>query len=62
MEKVLMIEDDPSIFEVIKERFQQWSIEVVGIDDFKNVMDVFLEEQPKLVLIDIQLPAFDGFH
>ncbi|GEK34071.1 response regulator transcription factor [Kurthia sibirica] len=60
--KLLIIEDDLSIFQVIKERFQQWAIEVIGIDDFKNVIDIFDEEQPHLVIIDIQLPAYDGFH
>lgn len=60
--KILIVEDDLSIFQVIKERFQQWSIDVVGVDNFKNVMEVFEVEKPHLVILDIQLPAFDGFH
>lgn len=60
--KVFLIEDDPSIFEQIQERFAQWSIVVVAPGDFQKVMDDFLAEQPQLVIIDIQLPAFDGFH
>lgn len=60
--KVLLIEDDPSIFEQIQERFAQWSITVVAPRNFQKVMDDFLAEQPQLVIIDIQLPAFDGFH
>lgn len=60
--KVLLIEDDPSIFEQIQERFAQWSISVVAPRNFQKVMDDFLAEQPQLVIIDIQLPAFDGFH
>lgn len=60
--KVLLIEDDMSIFSLIAERFRQWSIDVVGPDDFHQVMATFVEEKPQLVLIDIQLPAFDGFH
>lgn len=60
--KIFLIEDDPSIFHLIKERFSQWSMEVVGPTDFKKVMDDFLKEEPHLVIIDIQLPAFDGFH
>lgn len=58
----MLIEDDPSIFELIRERFAQWDIEVVGPTNFQQVMDTFEKEQPELVLIDIQLPAFDGFH
>ncbi|NLY78779.1 MAG: response regulator transcription factor [Lysinibacillus sp.] len=60
--KIFLIEDDSSIFHLIKERFNQWSMEVVGPKDFKKVLDDFLKEQPHLVIIDIQLPAFDGFH
>lgn len=60
--KILVIEDDFSIFEQLQERFKQWSFDVVGVDNFKQVMDAFQKEQPQLVMIDIQLPAFDGFH
>lgn len=60
--KILLIEDDPSIFGMIQERFEQWSLNVVGPKNFQKVMDDFIEEKPHLVLIDIQLPAYDGFH
>ena len=60
--KLYLIEDDPSIFDLIKERFSQWSLCIVGPKDFHKVMDDFIKEKPQLVLIDIQLPAFDGFH
>lgn len=59
---VLLIEDDPSIFTTIQQRFSQWSLCVLEVTDFQKVMDDFLKEQPQLVIIDIQLPAFDGFH
>jgi len=58
----LLIEDDPSISEMIQTRFAQWSLQVVGPKDFQKVMDDFIEQKPQLVLIDIQLPAYDGFH
>ena len=60
--KILLIEDDPSIFEIIQERFNQWDMQVVRPPDFQKVMDYFVEEKPQLVIIDIQLPAYDGFH
>ena len=60
--KVYLIEDDASIFDLIKERFSQWSLHIVGPTDFQKVMDGFINEKPQLVLIDIQLPAYDGFH
>jgi len=60
--KILLIEDDSSIFSLIKERFNHWSMEIVGPKDFKKVLDDFIKESPHLVIIDIQLPAYDGFH
>lgn len=60
--KILLIEDDESIFEMIKERFVQWSFDVIRPVEFPKVMNTFIDEKPQLVIIDIQLPAFDGFH
>lgn len=60
--KIFLIEDDSSIFNLIKERFSQWSMDVVGPSNFQKVLDDFLKEQPHFVIIDIQLPAYDGFH
>ncbi len=60
--KVLLIEDDQSIFEMIQERFINWEMDIVGPPDFQRVMDYFIEQKPQLVIIDIQLPSYDGFH
>ncbi|TQR17239.1 response regulator transcription factor [Psychrobacillus soli] len=60
--QILLIEDDQIIFEMVKERFIQWSFDVTRPDDFQKVMDVFIEQKPQLVIIDIQLPSYDGFH
>lgn len=59
---ILLIEDDQTLFREIRERLTQWSYQVVGVTDFKHVMEQFTERQPDLVIIDIQLPYFDGFH
>lgn len=60
--KLLLIEDDASLFHEIRERLTQWSYEVHGVTDFGDVMGDFTRVQPDLVIIDIQLPKFDGFH
>ncbi|MDH6370854.1 OmpR family two-component system bacitracin resistance response regulator BceR [Paenibacillus sp. PastF-3] len=62
MFKLLLIEDDTTLFNEIKERLTQWSYDVYGIQDFSNVTQEFIEIKPDLVIIDIQLPKFDGFH
>lgn len=60
--KIFGIEDDASIFASLKERLGQWNIQVIGPSNFHNVMTDFANESPHLVMIDIQLPAYDGFH
>lgn len=62
MFKIMLIEDDTSLFKEIKERLEQWSYEIYGIRDFGSVLQEFTVVQPDLVIIDIQLPKFDGFH
>ncbi|WP_172372873.1 response regulator transcription factor [Sporosarcina jiandibaonis] len=59
---IFIVEDDLAIFESLKSRFEQWSFNVTGPDDFQDVMNSFLTNEPHLVILDIQLPAFDGFH
>ncbi|MNZ74845.1 Response regulator protein GraR [compost metagenome] len=60
--KIMLIEDDASLFGEIKERLMQWSYDVYGISDFNKVFGEFTNVKPDLVVIDIQLPKFDGFH
>lgn len=58
----MLIEDDESLFSEIKERLSQWSYDIYGIQDFSKVMQEYSDVQPQLVIIDIQLPKYDGFH
>ena len=50
------------MFTEVKERLTDWSYSVYGISDFSKVMQEFTEIKPDIVIIDIQLPKFDGFH
>ncbi|MEH7884327.1 response regulator transcription factor [Bacillus sp. JJ1609] len=62
MFKIMLIEDDTSLFNEVKDRLTQWSYDVYGITDFSKVIEEFATVEPDLVIIDIQLPKFDGFH
>lgn len=62
MFKIMLIEDDTTLYQEVKERLTQWSYEVYGVQDFNQVMQEFTDVGPDLVIIDIQLPKFDGFH
>lgn len=59
---VFLVEDDESIFRSVEEKLGQWGLRVAGPPDFREVMAAFAEAQPHLVILDIGLPAFDGFH
>ncbi len=59
---IMLIEDDETLSQEVKERLSQWSYNVVGVVDFGNVLEEFTVSKPDLVIIDIQLPKFDGFH
>ena len=59
---IFIVEDDVAIFDSLQKRFTQWSFNVTGPEDFNDVMSSFLKVQPHLVILDIQLPAYDGFH
>jgi two-component system, OmpR family, bacitracin resistance response regulator BceR len=60
--KLLLIEDDETLYQEIKDRLTGWSYDVYGINDFSKVIQEFTAIKPDLVIIDIQLPKFDGFH
>lgn len=62
MSTIMLIEDDQTLFRELEERLMQWSFEVAGVQDFGNVLAEFSKIQPDVVVVDIQLPKFDGFH
>ncbi|MFG6117670.1 response regulator transcription factor [Thalassobacillus sp. B23F22_16] len=62
MFNILLIEDDTSLFHEIENRLEQWSYIVHGVEDFGRVIETFSRVKPDLVIIDIQLPKYNGFH
>ncbi len=62
MYKILIVEDDETIAGGLKSHLERWNYQVECITDFKSVMDAFLVFEPQLVLLDIVLPFFNGFH
>ncbi|MCM3585893.1 response regulator transcription factor [Mesobacillus maritimus] len=62
MFKIMLIEDDATLFHEVKDRLETWSYEIHGVSDFSKVFQEYTLLSPDLVIIDIQLPKFDGFH
>lgn len=59
--KIMIVEDDPTIRELLGETVGKWGFEAVLCEDFNRIQDMFLRNEPHLVLMDINLPVFDGF-
>jgi two-component system OmpR family response regulator len=58
----MIIEDDPSISKLISENLAKWQIDSYITKDFNNIIDQFNDYAPDLVLLDINLPVYDGYY
>lgn len=62
MYRIFMIEDDNGILDAVKNRGQKWELQIFGVTNFRNILSEFSKIQPHLVIMDIGLPAFDGYY
>lgn len=62
MYRLLIIEDDKGIAEAIKAQAEMWEMQVRCIGNFRNIMSEFAEFDPHIILLDISLPFFNGYH
>ena len=62
MYRILIVEDDRAIRDVLERQLVKWGYLVQVVGDFQRVLDAFEEYKPHLVLLDITLPFFNGYH
>lgn len=62
MYRIYIIEDDNIIAGKIKEHMTNWGFEARCASDFRNIMSEFAQYDPHMVLLDISLPFFNGYH
>ncbi len=62
MYRLLIVEDDRGIAEGVREQAEAWDITARIVTDFHNVMAEFSRFDPHIVLLDISLPFFNGYH
>lgn len=62
MFKILVIEDEEKIRKLMVENLKKWNFEVVEIEDFENILNKVINTSPHVILLDINLPFFDGFY
>jgi len=61
MEKILIVDDDPGTTKLLEIMLSKEGYEVVSVNDSYNALSAALTHNPKLVLLDIKMPANDGF-
>lgn len=62
MNKILIIEDDNKLRQLIKDYLNKYGFEISEIHDFHHVESEILRIKPDLILLDINLPYLDGFY
>lgn len=62
MYRIFIVEDDSTIARLVKQHLEKWEYEVYLAQDFANIMTEFAKADPQLVLMDIRLPFFNGYH
>lgn len=60
--KIMIVEDDPTIRELVNESLEKWGFQTVKVDKFDKILQQFLSSKPQLIIMDINLPAYDGFY
>ena len=62
MYNILIVEDDRTIAGAMKKHIDAWGFNARCAEDFRNIMEEFADFNPQLVLLDIYLPFFNGYH
>ncbi|MDF9766405.1 DNA-binding response OmpR family regulator [Bacillus velezensis] len=62
MNKIMIVEDSEDIRGLLQNYLEKYGYQTVAAADFTAVLDVFLREKPDVVLLDINLPSYDGYY
>ena len=62
MYRIFIVEDDPGIARAIAAQAKMWDLDTWRVEDFRGVMADFARYDPHLVLMDVSLPFFNGYH
>ncbi len=62
MYRILIVEDDRTISSIIEEKLNKWGYKAASIYDFNDIFSHYTSFEPHLILMDINLPYYDGFY
>ena len=60
--RILIVEDDAAIAGAVSRLLESWNMKPCCVRDFRAVTQTFTEFDPHLVLMDVTLPFFNGYH
>jgi len=60
-EKVLVVEDEPSLIETLDYSLRRQGYEVIAAADGRKALEIARQQQPDLIVLDVMLPGLDGF-
>lgn len=60
--KIMIVEDDLTIANELGKVFERWNFTPMVVDDFEHIMESFRELKPHLVLLDVNLPYYNGYY
>lgn len=62
MYRIFLVEDDEVICSLVKKHLESWGYEVHTAENFADITGEFVRIEPQLVLLDLKLPYYNGFH
>lgn len=62
MYRILIVEDDSTIAKTIKKHLIAWGYEAMCSENFQDIISDFTAFSPQLILLDLSLPFYNGFH
>ena len=61
MNKILLIDDDPTLLHLLGEFLEGDKFEVIGAESGKAGLRLAYDQQPNLILLDVMMPGMDGW-
>lgn len=62
MYRIFIVEDDAVIAAAVAEHLRSWGWEARCAENFNHILSEFAAFNPQMVLMDISLPCFNGYH